>query len=425
MRRAVIEHMITNNLLSDSQHGFIQGRSCTTQLLQVFDRWSEIIDEGGSVDNIYLDFAKAFDSVPHHRLIIKLQSYGIRGRALDWIENFLTDRRQRVLVQGSKSNWARVLSGVPQGSVLGPILFVCYINDMPDTISSFIHMYADDTKMSRVVNGKKDWKELQQDLESLQKWSDEWQLKFNSTKCKIMHLGKENRKHKYTMMENEKVITLEVTEEEKDLGVWTDDELKFVKHIENAASKSNQILGLIKRSFVYKNGEVMKKLFTSLVRPLLEYGNVVWYPRYNKDAVKLERVQRRATKMIEGLGKYSYEERMKLLDLPSLVYRRYRGDAIEVYKYLRGVYTVDSSSLLPLSSTSTESRTRGHAFKLMKRRCASKLRSNFFSMRVVNLWNSLPEDVVTAPSLNVFKGRLDRVWYHIRYTLDTKLFEVK
>ena len=199
-------------------------------------------------------------------------------------------------------------------------------------------------------------------MESLQKWSEEWQLKFNSTKCKVMHLGKENRKHKYTMMENEKVITLEVTEEEKDLGVWTDDELKFVKHIENAASKSNQILGLIKRSFVYKNGEVVKKLFTSLVRPLLEYGNVVWYPRYNQDAVKLERVQRRATKMIQGLGKYSYEERLKLLDLPSLVYRRYRGDAIEVYKYLRGVYTVDSSSLLPLSSTSTESRTRGHAF---------------------------------------------------------------
>ena len=129
--------------------------------------------------------------------------------------------------------------------------------------------------------------------------------------------------------------------------------------------------------------------------------------------------------MIQGLGKYSYEERLKLLDLPSLVYRRYRGDAIEVYKYLRGVYTVDSSSLLPLSSTSTESRTRGHAFKLMKRRCASQLRSNFFSMRVVNLWNSLTEDVVTAPSLNVFKGRLDRAWYHMRYTLDTKLFEVK
>ena len=113
----------------------------------------------------------------------------------------------------------------------------------------------------------------------------------------------------------------------------------------------------------------------------------------------------RATKIIQGLGGYSYDDRLKLLDLPSLVYRRYRGDAIEVYKYLRGVYKVDSSSLLPLS---TETRTRGHGFKLLKRQCRSHLRSNFFSMRVVNVWNSLPEDVVTAPSLNTYKGRLDK-----------------
>jgi len=133
------------------------------------------------------------------------------------------------------------------------------------------------------------------------------------------------------MIENATVKTLEVTVEEKGLGVWIDDELKFVKHIEIAASKGNQILGLIKRSFVYKNGEVIKKLFTSLVRPLLEYGNGIWYPRFNKDAERLERVQRGATKMIQGLDGYSYEDRLKLLDMPSLVYRRYRGDAIEVY----------------------------------------------------------------------------------------------
>ena len=392
-----------------------------TQLLQVFDKWSEIIDEGGNIDNIYLDFAKAFDTVPHHRLIVKLQSYGRGGRVLDWITNFLTDRRQRVLAQASESSWVKVLSGVPQGSVLGPVLFVCYINDMPDTISSLIYMYADDTKMANVVNEKKDWKALQQDLRRLQEWSEKWQLILNSTKCKVMHLGKRNRKYKYNMIENETVKILEETVEEKDLGVWTDDELKFIKHIENAAAKSNQILGLIKRSFVYKNGEVMKKLFTSLVRPLLEYGNVIWYPRYSKDAERLERVQRRATKMIHGLSGYSYEDRLMLLDLPSLVYRRYRGDAIEVYKYLRCVYKVDSSSLLPLT---TETRTRGHGFKLLKRHCRSQLRSNFFSMRVVNLWNSLPDEVVTAPSLNAFKNRIDTTWKHMRYKLDTNRFDV-
>lgn len=422
MRKAILEHMSSNNILSDSQHGFIQGRSCTTQLLQVIDKWTEIIDNGGNIDNIYLDFAKAFDSVPHRRLIIKLQSYGIEGKVLNWIDSFLTDRRQKVLVNGSESRWAKVLSGVPQGSVLGPILFVCYINDMPDTISSLIYMYADDTKISRVVNMKSDWKALQKDLNSLQEWSNKWQLKFNSSKCKVMHLGNDNRKHRYSMMENEVIKTLEESAQERDLGVLIDDELKFVKHIENAVSKSNQLLGLIKRSFVYKNGEVMKKLFTSLVRPLLEYGNVIWYPRHKKEAEILERVQRRATKMIQGMTGHTYEDRLKLLDLPTLVYRRYRGDAIEVYKYLRGVYNVDSSSLLPRAF---DTRTRGHEYKLLKRPCRGQLRSNFFSMRVVNLWNSLPEDVVSAPSLNAFKGRLDRAWKKMKFTLDTEIFEIK
>jgi hypothetical protein len=215
IRKALTEHMITNKILSNSQHGFIQGRSCTIQLLQVFDRWSEIIDEGGNIDNMYLDFAKAFDTVPHHRLIVKLQSYGIGGRVLDWINNFLTDQRQRVLVQGSESSWVKVLSGVPQDSVLGPVLFVCYINDMPDTISSLIYMYADDTKMVSVVNENKDWKALQQDLRRLQEWSEKWQLKLNRTRCKVMHLGKTNRMYKYNMIENETVKTLDVSWKKK------------------------------------------------------------------------------------------------------------------------------------------------------------------------------------------------------------------
>jgi len=184
--------------------------------------------------------------------------------------------------------------------------------------------------MSREVNVKSEWKARQHDLRSLQEWSNKWQLKCNQSKCKVMHLGKSNRRYKYNMIETATANTFEETVEEKDLEVWIDDELKCVKHTEIAASKGNQILGLIKRSFVYKNGEVIKKPFTSLVRPLLEYGNVIWYPRFNKDAERLERAQRRATKMIHGLGGYSYEERLKLLDMPSLVYRRYRGDAIEV-----------------------------------------------------------------------------------------------
>ena len=227
LRKAFLDHLIDNGFISDHQHGFVPGRSCSTQLLEVLDKWTDILDRGGDIDVVYLDLAKAFDSVPHNRLLLKLESYGVKGTLLDWMKNFLIGRRQLVMVAGtgSHSQWAPVLSGVPQGSVLGPLLFICYINDMPETVSSFIYMYADDTKVVREVTTTRDCEELQADLDSIQHWSEKWQLKFNSSKCKIMHLGHSSDRAEYTMNDNDIEISLEVISEEKDLGVWMDDRL--------------------------------------------------------------------------------------------------------------------------------------------------------------------------------------------------------
>jgi len=180
----MLKHLIDNCLLSQQQHGFVYGRSCTTQLLKVMDKWTEILDRGGAIDAVFLDLAKAFDTVPHQRLIVKLKSYGFTGRLLNWITHFLTGRRQRVGVAGEFSEWREVLSGVPQGSVLGPILFICYVNDMPETVSSFLHMYADDTKIFRRVDVEGEVDQLQEDLNQLLEWSEKWQLRFNVEKCK-------------------------------------------------------------------------------------------------------------------------------------------------------------------------------------------------------------------------------------------------
>ena len=160
------------------------------------------MDAGIDLDIIFLDFSKAFDSVPHQRLLSKLESYGVCGPVLEWTRSFLSSRRQQVVVEGVVSSWVQVLSGVPQGSVLGPLLFVCYINDMPDMITSFIYMYADDAKILNSVSGDVDQASLQSDLDTLTEWSKEWQLTFNVNKCKVMHIGRNNRNIQYSMQDH-------------------------------------------------------------------------------------------------------------------------------------------------------------------------------------------------------------------------------
>ena len=308
------------------------------------------------------------------------------------------------------SNWAGVLSGVPQGSVLGPILFVCYINDLPQEISSFLYMYADDTKMFRESSEEVDRNELQKDLDKLSEWATEWQLKFNVEKCKVMYLGgSRNKKGEYCMSqpENNKVITLQETTLEKDLGIWLSNDLKSHDHVVHAVNKANQILGLIRRTFSYFDCQLVKQLFVSLVRPHLEYGNVVWNPYLRKDIEMIERVQHRATRLVPGFAKLPYEERLRRLELTSLEDRRLRGDVIEAFKYMHKIYNVDESEMLP-RHTQEGMMTRGHSLKLLKRSCNSQVRANFFGLRVVNKWNLLPENVVASSSVNCFKGRYDR-----------------
>ena len=201
-------------------------QSCVKNLLEVINKWTEALDEGKPIDAVYLDFAKAFDSVPHQRLILKIDSYSITSKVQSWIRAFLTNRRQRVSISGSVSEWSPVTSGVPQGSILGPVLFVIFINDLPDVLNSWCQMYADDTKVSTTVDSKKESQVLQKDIDRLVEWADRWQLHFNAAKCKVIHLGRNNPAHKYTMkMHNSEDRTvLEPAGTEKDLGVQVDAE---------------------------------------------------------------------------------------------------------------------------------------------------------------------------------------------------------
>ena len=183
-------HLVKNNLLSKHQFGFCKGRSCISQLLVVIQEWMSCIDKDVPTDAIYLDFSKAFDTVPHKKLIHKLKGYGISGNILSWITDFLSGRSQYVSVNGSCSDKTPVTSGVPQGSVLGPILFIYFINDMPDVVNCFIKIFADDAKTSNQIQEEKDSVTLQNSLNNLSSWSEDWGSNFNCDKFGVMHLGK-------------------------------------------------------------------------------------------------------------------------------------------------------------------------------------------------------------------------------------------
>ena len=322
IRDHMTDFLIKHKLINPSQHGFLKAKSCLTNLLCFLEEITKWVDDGSPVDVIYLDFQKAFDKVPHQRLIRKLKSHGMGNSIINWIEHWLTDRRQRVVVDGEVSSWKSVLSGVPQGSVLGPILFLVYINDLEEGVTGKTLKFADDTtKLFRKVKEIGDRQNLQDDIDTLVKWSEKWQMLLNFGKCKCLHTGQGNTGMNYEMGGT----ILSKTVKETYLGVTMNANMKVSEQCRIAASKGNQILGMIRRNITYKEKSLIIPLYKAIVRPHLEYCIQAWNPHLRKDVDMLERIQRRATKVIPGLRDLTYEERLKECGLTTLETRRVRG----------------------------------------------------------------------------------------------------
>ncbi|CAM4625917.1 unnamed protein product [Caretta caretta] len=225
---------------------------------------------------VHLDFQKAFDKVPHQRLLRKLSCHGIRGKILSRIENWLKDREQRVGINGKFSEWRGVTSGIPQGSVLGPILLNLFINNLEKGVNSEVAKFAKDTKLLKIVKTKADCEELQKDLTKLSDWATKWQMKFIVDKCKVMHIGKNNPNYTYNMMG----ANLTTTNQEKDLGVIVDSSLKTSTQCAAAVKKANGTLGIIKKGIENKTENILLPLYKSMVRPHLEYCVLISKKRY-------------------------------------------------------------------------------------------------------------------------------------------------
>jgi len=289
-------------------------------------------------------------------------------------------------------------------------MFVMFINDLPENVKTNVRMFADDTKLYARTDIEGGAQDLQADLDSLQEWSDKWLLKFHPGKCSVLKLGRQKSTSDYYMREKagdtHEAKKLAESEVEKDLGVLVDAKLSFREQVAQSTAKANRTVGIIRRSFDHLSEKTFVQLYKSLVRPLLEYGHCVWQPYLKTLCSDIEDVQRRATKLLAPLRDKPYEERLQALGLPTLEHRRLRGDLIEVYKYLHGYYHVQQPKL----ELATTKDLRGNALKLKKGQYRLNVRGNYFAYRVVNSWNALPDDVVTAPSVNAFKNRLDHLW---------------
>ncbi len=406
IKKIIENYLDSNDLIRDTQHGFKKGKSCLSNLLISQYYIMKLLDEKEVVDIIYLDFQKAFDKVPYNNLMMKVKSLGIRGKLGEWLENWLRNRQQRVVINGVFSEWAEVTSGVPQGSILGPLLFTIYINDIDTNVKNSILKFADDTKMWGRVSSSEDRVKMHGDLKALELWSEVNQMPFNICKCKVIHIGKKNTREIYKL-KNKEIVEVS---EEKDLGVWVTGSMKPTLNCDRVRKAANKIIGLINRNIVNKSKEGMIILYKTLVRPIIDYCIPFWRPYTKKDIAKLEKVQKRFTRMIAGCKGKTYQQRLELLKLTTLNTRFDRADLIQVYKILNDTKNIYPEGFLELS----DRRGRKNCKKLFKKRNVLEVSRNSFTSRVVDKWNALPNEVILASDVNGFKGRLDKYMRDVR-----------
>ena len=405
IRDRVLEHCLSNNILTDYQFGFLPKRSVDSQLVTFFDTCTKFLDDGVPVDVFYLDFAKAFDSISHTVLLLKLKSCGIAGPLLAFISAWLINRCQSVFCNGCTSQSVRLTSGVPQGSVLGPLLFTVYINDLPNSVQdASILMYADDSKCFRAIRSAADVDAFTLTINSILQWCKDNSLCLAVSKCHILHLGSNNHCFPYIV----NGVHIDAPEFVRDLGVLVDSALTFQQHIYKQIHKAKVRLITISRSFRTKDTNFHLLLYRSFVRPLLEFSSVVWSPHTINLSTAIENVQRKFTKYLPNLFNVSYPDRLSRCGLVSLGRRRLLTDLLFIYKVCVGLVHVPCK-LFTLNTR----HHRGHQFCINHVHAAKLVRSEFIGLRVINQWNALPAEVVEAGSVADFKLHLNTYLDHI------------
>ena len=409
--KKLTSYLDSMELFNKNQHGFRAGRSCVSQLLEHQMKILSYLEEGKEVDVVYLDFAKAFDKVDYGVLLQKLKYVGISGSLLRWINSFLTGRKQRVCVEGVLSSPAPVVSGVPQGSALGPLLFLVHISDIDDDLQHVkAASFADDTRLIMKVENSEDQRKMQEDLDKIYQWASQNNMCFNGNKFELMRYGKVHSNCSSYSRPDGGMIG-EVSEV-RDLGILMAKSATFDSEIGKIILKSNRQAGWILRVFKTREELPMMTLYRALIRPHLEYCCQVWSPITVGTIRRIEGVQRSYTARIARIGHLNYWERLKHLRLYSLERRRERYQLIYVFKLMMQLVPNIESERFNLKFDRSERRGRFCKIPPIITSASSRLKTmtdGSFAVRGPKLFNVLPMKLRNFEgSMDSFKVALDK-----------------
>ena len=392
IKSQLVQFFEENQLFNDSQHGFRQSRSCLSQLLNFYDEILRQMEDGSQVDVLYVDYEKCFDKIDHKILLAKLQSLGVRGRAFKFIKGFLTDRTFRVRVGEDLSDELIVISGIPQGTCLGPILMLIMNFDIDFHIKNGkVGSFADDSKVLNKLKSENDTCKMQQDIESLEKWTTVNNMKMNNDKFVLISYNKNSQIDNTYKLGDGTIISEKC--QTKDLGVIMSNDGTFTNHINNLVSNCKRTISMIFRTFKTRNDQVMLTLYRALVLSKIDYCSVLWCPSELSDLRKLEKVQSNFTLRMkcsktDSGNKRDYWQRLNYLNLYSIQRRFERYAVIYVWKILHEI--VHNPGLEFKKEGQTQSR---HGITCIVPKCTSKLREHSFLVRGPKLFNSLPKEV--------------------------------
>ena len=396
-------YCITNNLLSEKNSGFKKGDGAINQLLQMTDSIYSSLNAGKEVAMVFLDISKAFDRVWHRGLQYKLKCLGIDDLLYSWMCNYLSNRQQKVVLNGVESSVKYTNAGVPQGSILGPLLFLIFINDFEFNVKSDVFLFADDANLSKpYVNPHDAAQCINSDLNALEKWAADWMINFNASKTTFINFSL--KKKKTNLLLSFKGIQLEQVDEHKHLGVIFTSDLRWTRHIDERVSKAGQQLGLLRRRGKFLSRAQKETIYCSMIRPIIEYGSMLYNNCSLHDSNRIEGVQRKAALICTGAIKRTESKKlMTELNWDSLSQRRAFAKLCILYKIIKGMSPPYLGQRYIVTSSTRVSRLTDASHRLFQPLCRLSCYQSSFFPSTIKLWNALPSDVAGCSSVMLFK----------------------